>query len=102
MKRHSSLRNWLFCLSERILYEHSPWYRRKLCVCSWLCSSPVLPSSVSVSLDFPCTAHAILPERLSNHSQGLHCTFPGFAQNLILFLCWIHHEITSGQIHDSR
>jgi hypothetical protein len=24
MKRHSSLRNWLFCLSERILYEHSP------------------------------------------------------------------------------
>jgi hypothetical protein len=27
------------------------------------------------SLDFPCTAHAFFPERLSNHCQGLHHTF---------------------------
>jgi hypothetical protein len=25
-----------------------------------------------------------------------------FAQNLILFLCWIHSEIVSGQIQDSK
>jgi hypothetical protein len=33
--------------------------------------SPVSPFSVSVSLDFACAAHAIFPERLSNHCQGL-------------------------------
>jgi hypothetical protein len=30
---------------------------------------------VLVSLDFQCTAHAFIPERLSNHCQGLICTF---------------------------
>jgi hypothetical protein len=30
---------------------------------------------VSVSLDFTCMAHAFFPERLSNHCQGLRCTF---------------------------
>jgi hypothetical protein len=30
-----------------------------------------LAFSVSVSLDFLCMAHAFLPERLSNHCQGL-------------------------------
>jgi hypothetical protein len=33
-------------------------------------STRLSPFSVSVSLDFPCTAHAFLPERLSNR-----CTF---------------------------
>jgi hypothetical protein len=28
--------------------------------------------------------------------------FPRFAQNLMLFLCRIHREIASGQIHDSK
>jgi hypothetical protein len=32
--------------------------------------------SVSVSLDFPCTAHAFFPESLSNHCQDLHRTYP--------------------------
>jgi hypothetical protein len=27
---------------------------------------------------------------------------PRFAQNLTLFLCWIHREITLGQKHDSK
>jgi hypothetical protein len=31
--------------------------------------------SVSVSLDFPCTVHALFPERLSNHCQGIRRTF---------------------------
>jgi hypothetical protein len=34
---------------------------------SWLCSSSVSPFSISVILDFPCTAHAFFPEHLSNH-----------------------------------
>jgi hypothetical protein len=39
------------------------------------CSSSVSPLSVSVSFNFPCTAHAFFPERLSNHFQGLRRTF---------------------------
>jgi hypothetical protein len=31
--------------------------------------------SVSMSVDFPCTAHAFFPERLSNHCQGLRHTY---------------------------
>jgi hypothetical protein len=54
--------------------------------------------SVSVRLDFPCTAHAFFLERLSNHCQGLHRTSSETARNLMLFLCRIHHEIASGQI----
>jgi hypothetical protein len=34
-----------------------------------------LAFSVSESLDFPYTAHVFLPERLSNHCQGLRRTF---------------------------
>jgi hypothetical protein len=47
-----------------------------------------LSFSVSVSLDSLCTAH--VPSHF----------FPKFAQNLMLFLCRIHREISSGQIHD--
>jgi hypothetical protein len=49
---HSSMRNWLFGLSWRILCEQSPWCQRKWWVCSWLYSSPVLPFLVSVRLTF--------------------------------------------------
>jgi hypothetical protein len=34
-----------------------------------------------VSLDFPCTAHAFFPERLSNHCQGLCRTFSEICRN---------------------
>jgi hypothetical protein len=71
VKRHSSMRNWLFVLSERIICEHSPWCQRKW----WARSSPVSSFSVSVSLDFPCAVHAFFPEHLSNHCQGFHQTF---------------------------
>jgi hypothetical protein len=74
VKRHNSIRNWLFGLPGRILCEQSPC-QIKWWACSWLCSSPVSPYSVSVSLDFQCTAHAFYPERLSNHCQGLRLTF---------------------------
>jgi hypothetical protein len=30
--------------------------------------------SVSFNLELPCTAHAFLSERLSNHCRGLRCT----------------------------
>jgi hypothetical protein len=46
--------------------------------------------------DSPCSAHAFFPERLTNY------VLPRFAQNLILFLCRIHREIMSGQMHDPK
>jgi hypothetical protein len=51
-KRHNIMRNWQFGLPQRILCEHSPWCQRKWRACSWVCSSPVPPSSISVSSDF--------------------------------------------------
>jgi hypothetical protein len=77
IKRNSSMRNWnwLFVLPGRILSEQSPWCQIKLWACSLLCSSPVLPFSFSVSLDFLCMPHAILPKRLPNDCQGLRRTF---------------------------
>jgi hypothetical protein len=71
VKCHSNMRKWLFDLPGRILCERYPRCQRKLWACSWLCSS-----IVSVSLDFPCTAHASFSERLSNHCHGLRLTFP--------------------------
>jgi hypothetical protein len=74
IKRHSSTQNWLFGLTERILYEHSPWCQTKLWACFWHCSSPVLPFPVfpepGMSHSHPCTAHAFFPEHLSTHCQG--------------------------------
>jgi hypothetical protein len=49
--------------------------QRKWCACSWLRSSSVSPFTVSVSLDFLSTAHAFLPERLSDHFQSVRCAF---------------------------
>jgi hypothetical protein len=94
--------NWLFHLPGRILCEQSPRYQRKLWACSWLYSSHVSPFSVSVSLDFLCMAHAFFFKILSNHCQGLCHTFFEVAQNLMLFLCWIHRGIASVQIHDFK
>jgi hypothetical protein len=54
----------------------------KMMSMSWLCSSPVSPFSVSVSLSFPCTAHALFHERLSNHCQRLRHTFSAICKNL--------------------
>jgi hypothetical protein len=47
VKRHSSKRNWLFGLPEQIICKQSSYCQRKLWACSWVCSSPVSPSSVS-------------------------------------------------------
>jgi hypothetical protein len=71
VKRHGSMRNWVFGLPGRILCEQSSWCQRKLRKCSWLCTSPF---PVSVNLDFPCTARAFFPERLTNHCQGVRHT----------------------------
>jgi hypothetical protein len=64
IKYHSSMRNWLFALPGRILYEQSPWCQRKWWSCSWLCSSPVLPLSVCTEWSMPFkhlfTAHYML------------------------------------------
>jgi hypothetical protein len=53
LKHQNSMQNWLFDLPGQILCEQSPWCQRKWWACSWLCSSPVSPFSVSVSLDMP-------------------------------------------------
>jgi hypothetical protein len=84
VKRHSSMRNWLFGLPGRILCEQSSRCQRKWWACSWLCSSPVSPFSVSVGLDFPCTDHASFSEPSSNHCQNIRRTFPRSAQNLMV------------------
>jgi hypothetical protein len=75
VKRYSSMRNWLFGLPGRILYEQSPCCQRKWWTCSWLCSSLVSTFSVLVSLNVPFMAHAFFPGRLSNHCHVLHRTF---------------------------
>jgi hypothetical protein len=74
-KRHSSMQNWLLGPPGRILCKQPLWCQRQLWACSWLWSSHASRFSVSVSLDFPCTAHAFFPEHLSNHCQGLSRTF---------------------------
>jgi hypothetical protein len=56
------MRDWLFGLPERILYEQSPWCLRKWRAFSWFCSLPVSHFSVSVSFNFPCTAHTFFLE----------------------------------------
>jgi hypothetical protein len=75
VKLYSSMQNWLFSLPELILCKQTPWCQRKWWACSWLCSSPVFPISVSVSVDFPCTTNVFFPKRAYNHCQGVCCTF---------------------------
>jgi hypothetical protein len=69
---------WYVDLTDRPISTNSLWITplmSKWWACSWLSSSPDSPFSVSVSLNFPCTAHTLFPERLSNHWQGLRRTF---------------------------
>jgi hypothetical protein len=75
IKHRGSIWNWLFELPGRIFCEQSPWCQRKLWALSWLCCLSVSLFLISVSLDFPCTAHAFFSERLSHHCQSLCCTF---------------------------
>jgi hypothetical protein len=57
------------------------------------------PLFVSVSLDFLCMAHAFFPKCLSNLCRIF---FPRVVQHLMLFLCQIRCEITSGQITPNK
>jgi hypothetical protein len=75
VRSHSSMRNLLFGLPGGIHCEQSPWGHIKWWACCWLTSSPVSPFPVSVSFDFPCTAHAFFPEHLSDNCQGIRRTF---------------------------
>jgi hypothetical protein len=74
IKRHSSMRNWLFGLPGRILCEQSPWW-----TWFWLCSLPVSPFSIcpeqSMLYKRPCAAYTFFPEHLSNQCQSLRRTF---------------------------
>jgi hypothetical protein len=98
VKRDSSMRNWMFGLPGRNHCEKSPWCQRKLWACSSLYSSPIFPFSVSVSLEFPYTARAFFPERLSSHWRDLRRTFSNTKLDAYsLFLCRMHREIASGQ-----
>jgi hypothetical protein len=74
------------------------------CVLDVLIGCPTGPEP-SMPFKHPCTAHAFFPERLSNHCQGLRHTFSGICTKFdeySLFLCQIHREIASGQVHDSK
>lgn len=77
----SSLRNWFPGLPGRIICEQSlndkeyDKHALTLLVTSrWVWMFPFKHS---------CMAHAVFPERLSNHSQVLHRTFSRFTQNLM-------------------
>jgi hypothetical protein len=97
VKIHSSMRDWLFGYPGRILCAQSPWCRRKWGVCSWLCSSPLSPYSVSMSSDFlPRTLIYVITSRIPVALS------PRFARHVMLLLCRIHREILPGQIHDSK
>jgi hypothetical protein len=70
-KRHN-MQNWLLGLPGRILCEQYPWW---LFACSWLCSSLVSPFFGLDEFGLSMYGSCFLPERLSNHWQGLHRTF---------------------------
>jgi hypothetical protein len=64
-KSHSSMWNWLFGLEVKENDEHALGFAvYQSCL-----------SSVSLTLDFPCMAHAFFPEHLSDHCQGIRRTF---------------------------
>jgi hypothetical protein len=64
VKSHSSIRNWLFGQAVRILFQQSPWHKRKSWACSWLCSSPISFLGLGKFQLF-------FPERMSNDCSGL-------------------------------
>jgi hypothetical protein len=60
---------------------------------------------VSVSFDFPSTAHAFFPERLCNRWQDIRCNLSAIyteSDAHSLFLLRILREIASDLIHDSK
>jgi hypothetical protein len=58
----------------------------------------LLTFSVSVSLDFPCMAHTLFPERLPDHCQGLRRTFSRICTKLSCTLAVGYRPVTSLQI----
>jgi hypothetical protein len=58
--------------------------------------------SVSVSSDFPCTAHGFFPESFSYHCRVSVALFPRFARSLLLLVGRIRREIVSDQIHTTQ
>jgi hypothetical protein len=84
---HTTMRNWLFGLPGRILCQQSPWYERKF-------MSMLLSLSVCLSLfglgDFGFSAFGLclIPERLSNHRQGLRPTFSEICTTLAAGSFW--------------
>jgi hypothetical protein len=97
VKRHSSMRKWLFGLPGWMLYEQSPWCQRKLWACSWLCSSPVLPFFFFCLSEFGRSVYGscYLLQMLANHARVSIALFPTFEQNLMLFLRQLHRKIAS-------
>jgi hypothetical protein len=71
VKRHSSMRNWLFGLPGRILCEHSPWCKRKWWLCSWLRLGE-FALSVCGSCFLPRTLVWSLPGSPSHYFRDLH------------------------------
>jgi hypothetical protein len=87
-------------------FEQSPWCQRKWWACSWLCTSPVSPTSVC--LNRACHSDARVRLMLSTPNACLIFArvsfplFPIFAQNLMLFFGVIHCKIASGQLQDMK
>jgi hypothetical protein len=96
-------KNWLFDLPGRILCEESPWYQRKVMNmlltllfaslwhfrCRWVWT---FRAQFTFSSPNACLIIARVSVEL----------FSRITQNLTLFICRIHREIASGQIHDSN
>jgi hypothetical protein len=92
---HSSMRNWLFGLSGRILCQQFTSYQRNWWSCSWPCSSPVShfwPRRIwtfRVLLMLSYRNACLIIARLSV------LLFPGFEQTVTLFLCRFHRHINT-------
>jgi hypothetical protein len=102
VKRHCSVRNWLFSLPGRVLYEQPTLYRRTWWTMLWaffLCISRPFRSwwvwTFRVQLILSSLKACLI---IARASVALLCRF---TESLMPFLCRIHLEIASGQIHDS-
>jgi hypothetical protein len=98
VKYHSSMRNWLLGLLGWIHCdvkendEHALGFALYHSCLLWFWW--VWTFCVQLMLSFPKTCLIIARVSVT--------LFPRFAQNLMLFLCWVHCEIASGQMHDSK
>jgi hypothetical protein len=94
VKRHSSIRNWLFGLPGGILCEQSPWCQRK----RWACT-------LDFTLHLACCSNTHVWLMLSFLNTCLIIArvtislFPRFARNLMHAHCRFHRQITSGHTH---